>query len=225
MAESRIPESIRQYRPGPCTEIKLIGGHYYVYMYQSQKLKSGGWGKKTGKSIGKIVPGIGFIPNRNYHLFIGEESQDEITVLEYGQYALIGAIASDVFAALKTCFPADRAAQIFAYACILFANGYVHLDQVQGFYEQSWLSQEYKALPFKMGKTALGTLLDDLGRRTARGVKYENAAISKSSSAIAIDGHAIRCCSEENDLGEAGYKFSCLNSLETVSVKGTVSEF
>lgn len=86
----------------------------------------------------------------------------------------------------------------------------MHLDQVQGYYEQSWLSQEYKDLSFKMGKTALGTLLDDLGRRTVRVVKNENAAISKSSSAIAIDGHAVRCCFEENDLGESGYKFSCL---------------
>ena len=211
MAESKIPESIKQYRPGPCTEIKLIGGHYYVYMYRSQKLESGDWGKKTGKSIGKIVPGTGFIPNRNYHLYTGEESQDEITVLEYGQYALIEDIASDIHAALKECFPADRASQIFAYACILYANGFVHVDQVQGCYEQSWLSQEYKSLSFRMGKTALGTLLDDLGRRTTRVVKYEKTAILNSSSMVAIDGHAIRCCSDENDLGEAGYKFRCLN--------------
>ena len=210
MAETRIPEEIRQYRPGPCTEIKLRNGHYYVYMYQSLRLPSGKWGKKTGKSIGTIVPGTGFIPNRNYHLYKGEESQDEITVLEYGQYALIKEVAKDILAALEKHFPADRASQIFAYACILYANGFVHLDQVQGYYEQSWLAQEYKALPFKMGKTALGNLLDDLGRRTTRVVSYENNAILNSSSAIAIDGHAIRCCSDENSLGEAGYKFQCL---------------
>ncbi len=72
------------------------------------------------------------------------------------------------------------------------------------------MSQEYKPLIFKMGKTALGTLLDDLGRSTKRVVKYETDAILNSSFAIAIEGHAIRCCSDENDLGEAGYKFSCL---------------
>ena len=82
MAETRIPEEIKQYRPGPCTEIKLISGHYYVYMYQSMRLPSGRWGKKTGKSIGTIVPGTGFIPNRNYQLYTGDESRDEITVLE-----------------------------------------------------------------------------------------------------------------------------------------------
>lgn len=209
MARTPIPEEIKQYRPGPCTEVKLISGHYYVYMYQSLKLKSGEWGKKTGKCIGTIIPGTGFVPNRNYHLYQGEEYQDEITVLEYGQYALIEEIAKDIRTALEQCFPADRAAQIFAYACILFANGFVHLDQVQSYYEQSWLSQEFKSFPFKMGKTALGTLLDDLGRRTTRVIKYENSAIS-NSSAIAIDGHAIRSCSDENCLGEAGYKFSAL---------------
>lgn len=210
MGANKIPEEIKQHRPGPCTEIKLINGHYYVYMYQSMRLPSGRWGKKTGKSIGTIIPGTGFIPNRNYHLYKGEESQDEITVLEYGQYALIEEVAKNVHLALEEYFPADCASQIFAYASILYANGFVHLDQVQGYYEQSWLSQEYKRLPFKMGKTALGTLLDSLGRRTTRVVRYENAAVHGSSSAIAIDGHAIRSCSDENDLGEAGYKFGCL---------------
>ena len=210
MAKSSIPDEIKQHRPGPCTEIKLISGHYYVYMYRSVQLASGKWSKKTDKCIGSIVSGEGFIPNRNYHLYKGEESQDDITVLEYGQYALIGDVAADVLASLKKHFPADKASQIFAYACILFANGFVHLDQVQEYYEQSWLSQEYKAFSFKMGKTALGNLLDSLGRRTTRVTNYEKSAVQGSSSAIAIDGHAIRSCSDENDLGEAGYKYNYL---------------
>ena len=122
MAKNRIPEEIKQYRPGPCTEVKFINGHYYVYMYQSKQLPSGSWGKQTGKSIGTIIPGTGFIPNRNYHLYKSEESQDEITVLEYGQYALIEEVAKDVRSALEKFFPADHAFQIFAYASILFAH-------------------------------------------------------------------------------------------------------
>ena len=220
MAGSRIPEEIRQYRPGPCTEIKLINGHYYVYMYQSFHLPSGKWGKKTGKCIGTIVPGSGFLPNKNYHLFTGEESHDEITVLEYGQYALTEVVAEDILAALRKHFPDDRAFQIFSYACILYANGFVHLDQIQHCFEQSWFSQEYKKMPFRMGKTALGNLLDDLGRRTTRVVNYENASILESSSAMAIDGHAIRSCSEENDLGEAGYKFQCLREDQVNLIMG-----
>ena len=73
MAKSTIPDEIKQYRPGPCTEIKLISGHYYVYMYHAFQRSDGSWSKKTGKSIGTIIAGEGFIPNRNYHLYNGEE--------------------------------------------------------------------------------------------------------------------------------------------------------
>ena len=210
MPASKIPAEINKYRPGPCTEIKCINGHYYVYMYTSVKLPSGNWGKKTGKSIGTIIPGKGFVPNRNYGLYSGEESSDDITVLEYGQYALVQEIAKDVLESLEKQFPIDRAAQIFSYACILFANGFTHIDQIQSYYEQSWLSHENSMFTFGMGKTALSSLLDDLGRRTKRVTDYELAALAESSSAIAIDGHAIRSCSDENDLGEGGYKFNTL---------------
>lgn len=179
-------------------------------MYKSCQLPNGSWGKKSDKCIGKIIPGQGFVPNRNYHLYAGEESQDDITVLEYGQYDLINVVAKDVYSALCDCFPADRASQIFACASIFFANGFVHTDQIHAYYEQSWLSQEYKPYSIRMGRTAIGTMLDDLGRRTTRVIRYEQNAINDSSSAIAIDGHAIRSCSDENDLGEAGYKFKAL---------------
>lgn len=159
MAANKIPEEIKKHRPGPCTEIKFINGHYYVYMYQAVQLPSGKWGKKTGKTIGRIVADEGFIPNKNYYLYEGTQSLDEITVLEYGQYALIGEMAHGILASLERHFPADRACQIFAYASILYANGFAHLDQIQRYYEQSWLSQEYKTIPFQMGKTALGSLL------------------------------------------------------------------
>ena len=210
MPAQTIPESVSRFRPGTCTEIKMISGHYYVYMYHSVQLPSGKWGRKTDKSIGKIIPDVGFIPNKNYHLFTGEESQDDITVLEYGQYALVESVARDILGSLKEFFPDDRAHQIFAYANILFVNDFVHLDQVQSYYEQSWLAQEYRKYSFTMGRSSLGTLLDNLGRRTTRALKYELSAIEKSSSAVAIDGHAIRSCSDENDLGESGYKFKLL---------------
>ena len=70
MAASKIPEEIKKHRPGPCTEVKLINGHYYVYMYQSVQLPSGKWGKKTGmiilegfeppvRILRATIPGIG----------------------------------------------------------------------------------------------------------------------------------------------------------------------
>ena len=204
---SKIPQEINQHRPGACTEIKHINGNYYVYMYTSVRLSSGKWGKKTGKCIGKIIPDVGFVSNKNYHLFKNEESIDDITILEYGQYALVDILASDILESLKKHFPDDKAYMIFAYAIILYVNDFVHLDQVKTFFDQSWLSQKYKKYDLKMGKTALGNLLDELGRRTGRPMAYENELIEKSTSEIAIDGHAIRSFSKENDLAEAGYKY------------------
>lgn len=211
-----IPDEINQYRPEPCTEVKLISGHYYVYRYKSVKLPSGNWGKKTDKCIGSIVAGVGFRPNKNYQ----GTAQDLITVIEYGQYAFIEAVTSSVKEDLQKCFQIDKAAQIFAYAVILYANGFVHVDQVQRYYEQSWLSIEYKDYPFKMGRTALGTLLDNLGRRTKRVEAYEQQCLNSCSGEVAIDGHAIRSCSDENDLGEAGYKFNALGEDQVNCLMG-----
>ncbi len=204
-----IPQEVSRFRPGACTEIKNIGGNYYVYMYESILLPSGRWGKKTGKSIGKIIPGKGFVPNRNYHLFTGDDDRDDITILEYGQYALIEEVAGDIKESLTKHFGLEKAGQIFSYASILLANGFVHKDQVGVYYEQSWLSVEYSDLSFRMGRTAINTLLDNLGRRGTRVLEYTNEAISRVKR-MAVDGHAIRSCSDENDLGEAGYKFPSL---------------
>ena len=39
MAANKIPEEIKQCRPGPYTEVKLFNGHYYVYMYLSMRVR------------------------------------------------------------------------------------------------------------------------------------------------------------------------------------------
>ena len=58
--------ALRQYLPEKSTEIKVINGYYYVYRYGSKKLENGRWGKSSGKCIGKVVAGKGFIPNKYY---------------------------------------------------------------------------------------------------------------------------------------------------------------
>ena len=209
MGKSTIPDEIKACRPGPCTEVKLIGGHYYVYKYESVKLGSGKWGKKTLGCIGSIIPGEGFSANKK------EErnksgSKRNFTTLEYGQYALIEYLAKDIYESLKQHFNANQAAQIFSYATILCANGFMHLDQVGEYYEQSWLSERFRHFTFKMGEKALGSMLEDLKKNETNVIDFEEDALKACSSQIAIDGHAIRSCSDENDLGEAGYKFQCL---------------
>ncbi|MGN0866618.1 MAG: transposase [Oligosphaeraceae bacterium] len=211
MPKDRIPEEIRRHRPGPCTEIKPINHHYYVYTYAACRLPGGRWGKRNGKCIGKIVEGVGFIPNKNYNQGVQDAGEDAITVLEYGQYALIHSLGGGVLERLRRHFPAGAAARIFSVAAILYANDFVHMDQIRMYYEQSWLSLEFGSLALRLGRTAAGGLLDDLGRRTARVVGYEREMIEASSGGLAIDGHAIGSCSGENDLAETGSRFRALN--------------
>ena len=127
-------------RPDICTEIKEISGHYYVYSYHFIKLPSGRWGKKTDICIGKIVPDKSFIPNKNCVDVDHLEVEDDITVLEYSQYAFVNQIAANIQMDLEGCFLLDRGDQFFAMACILFVNSLVHIDQIHDFYEQNWLS-------------------------------------------------------------------------------------
>lgn len=142
-------------------------------------------------------------------------SLDEITILEYGQYAMIYKLAAPVLSRLEQHFNADTASQIFCYAVILCANGFIHMDQIKSLYQQSWLSLANKKLGFGMGRTALGTLLHNLALRGNRVRNYEQAVIddcARGDAKIAIDGHAIRSCSDNNDLAETGYKYNQLKA-------------
>ena len=250
MAKSDF-EALKQYLPEKSTEIKSINGYFYVYRYRGKKLDNGRWGKASGKCIGKVVPGKGFIPNKYYlenqaSSQGGSESKDldscvssavncenietgslqcarsaeldQITILEYGQYAMVYQLASPVLSRLEQHFNADTASQIFSYAVIISANGFLHRDQVKPLYQQSWLSLINKKLGFGMGRTALGTLLNNLAMRNTRVRNYEQSTINdcaKGSAKIAIDGHAIGSCSCKNDLAETGYKY---NQLKTDQV-------
>jgi len=210
-----VPEALKQYPPEKGMEIKEISGYYYVYKYSAKKLSSGKCGKSSGQCIGQIVEGKGFIPNKSYTADEQFASVDEITVLEYGQYGLIYTVAAPVLKKLEQYFKADVASQIFSYATLIYANGFIHVDQVNVFYKQSWLSLKNKNLGISMGRTAIGTLLDDLARKGNRVHNYEQSMIADCITAnakIAIDGHRFRSMSDENDFAETGYKFKELKA-------------
>ena len=214
--KSSIPEEILQYKPCKCARIRNDNGVYRVYKYNAIKLPSGKWSSDWGYLIGKIIPGEGFVPNKRYLRELEEESEavfsDETTDVAYGQYALLRSLSEDVYDRLKQCFPLERAAQIYSYALILCANGFLSVDQVNEFYDESILSLMFRNFSFKMGYTALSNLLHDLGAKTNPVRKFEQSLIDTCSGNVAIDGHVIRSCSEENDLAEAGYKMKQLKT-------------
>mgnify|MGYP002624435089 CR=1 FL=1 len=221
-------EHLRKFLPEKSAEIKAINGYFYVYRYSGKKLANGHWGKASGKCIGKIVEGRGFIPNRFYLLEQKSRSSDaasqapspqeaykpaleQIRVLEYGQYAMVYKIAGAVLKKLEQFFNADVASQIFSYAVILYVNGFVQMEQVNLHYQQSWLSLINKKLGFSMRRNALDTLLDNLARSSTGVLNCEQSMIddcARSKGEIAIVGHAISSGpkDEDNDLAEGGYQ-------------------
>lgn len=216
--KSSIPEEILRHIPCKCCRIQKNNGTYYVYKYSAVKLSDGTWSSDWGYCIGKIIPEIGFIPNRRYQKELEEQRQisfsDSTTDVAYGQYALLQEISRDVLAKLMKCFPAKRAVQIYSYAMIMCANGFLHVDQIDEFYRESVLSLQYDDLSFKMGYTALSNLLKELGMKGNPVRGFEQMLIDECSGDIAIDGHVVRSASENNDLAEPGYKFNELGDAQ-----------
>ena len=216
--KSSIPDSILQYVPCKCCRIRNDGDVYRVYKYSAIKLPSGKWSSNYGYLIGKILPEKGFFPNKRYLKELAAQENvsfpDGITDVAYGQYALLMFLSQDILKKLEDCFPRERATQIYSYGIILCANGFLHMDQVDEFYQESFLSVLYKNYSFKMGYVALSNLLHDLGMKGGPVRAFEQSLIDGSSRNIAIDGHVIRSCSSENNLAEPGYKMSLLKASQ-----------
>ena len=196
--KSSIPDSILQYVPCKCCRVRNDGDVYRVYKYSAIKLPSGKWSSNYGYLIGKILPEKGFFPNKRYLQELATQGNvsfpDGITDVAYGQYALLMSLSQDILNKLEECFPRERATQIYSYGIILCANGFLHMDQVDEFYQESFLSILYKNYSFKMGYVALSNLLHDLGMKGGPVRAFEQSLIDRSSRNVAIDGHVIRSC-------------------------------
>lgn len=223
-----VPDEIKAFLPEKCTKVRNDNGVFRVYKYKAAKLASGRWGTDSGYLIGKIIPGTGFVSNKRYNAELAQKQKtlqkeqeqpvkvpefpDGITDVAYGQYAFLIFISQGVCARLKECFPLEKAMQIYSYGLILCANGFVHMDQIDDFYQESYLSLLYQDYSFKMGYTALSNLLHNLGLRGMPVGRFEQKLIDECSGNVAIDGHVIRSCSWENDLAEPGYKLGLLKA-------------
>ena len=145
--KSSVPDSVSKYRPCKCVRFRNDGnGIYRVYKYSAVKLTSGNWSSDYGYLIGKIIDGVGFFPNKRYLKELESEKRarfsDETTDLEYGNYALLQFLSQDVLEKLSSCFPAERAFQIYTYGLILCAHGFIYLDQIDEYSYEVTLCQE-----------------------------------------------------------------------------------
>ena len=205
MGNYAVPEEIRKMRPAGTT-VKNIKGHYYVYKYTPTSVKitladgSTKWKSKTtiGACIGQITYEDGFVRNG------GKLADTETTVFEFGCYFLIKEFAAGTLGLLKDFFNAKEANQIFVVASIFVAERFRHMKRIAEIHSTSVLSKWYPGV--QVGKDALSTLYNNLGRYGTIPDKFQQSLIDNSSRKVAIDGHVIACSAESADLSAFGYK-------------------
>lgn len=197
-----VPEEIRAFKPKG-TMVKNIRGRFYVYEMKNIN-SNGSWKIKCGKMIGKITFENGFIPNDNF------SQNGEMTVLDYGAYAIALKASQNVFVRLNKIF-GENASSIYSTAIIFAVNNYVPINQINEFYKQSVLSI---ALPnAKSSENTISNLYAYIGRHESKVISYyEEISKECEGKDIAIDGHVITTNSSNNDLSEAGYKTTILKS-------------
>lgn len=218
MGKYSVPENIRNFKPKG-TMVKLISGNYYVYEYKMFKGEDGKRHTKMGSIIGSIKEGIGFIPNNSFIC------DDEISTLDYGDYAITVVNSKNIFSLLKQFFNPQDAALIYVISIINFIHGFTYIKNIRCVYEMSILSILFPNL--KLGCDSVSNLYEALGTRQSSVLQMENYLIEHSSKQIAIDGHVIGCVSDNNDLAEKGYKFRKLgeeqiNLLMAYDIKSKV---
>jgi transposase len=197
MGDYSVPKHIRDLKPKG-TMVKALKGGYYVYTCTNLKGEDGKWHLKMGGLIGSIKEGVGFIPNDNFC------TNEKLSVLEYGQYAIAYEASKGVLVELKVFFNPLDATRIYTLALLYMVNGYTALKNISELFGQSSLSVRYPSM--SMSYDILSKLLDALGRREERTLQYQQHLLDNSYK-IAIDGHCIESYSHENDLAQYGNKY------------------
>ncbi len=205
MGKYTVPENIRKMKPKG-TIVKFIHNKYYVYEHFNKKDSDGKWNTKSGKLLGYINPNKGFIPNTNFIM------SEDITTLEYGQYAVVLNNSKNTLNKLLNHFNTKDAYTIYLTAVIHIVNGFTPLKDIEEYTKQSYISLMHTDIKFSYH--CLSSLLDALGRKQTKVHQFEQSLINECSKQIAIDGHDIKSCSHENNLAEVGNKYSSMKDMQ-----------
>ena len=201
-----VPPEIRALKPSePSCFVKVIKGRYYVYEHLRVRDESTGKMKNaSGKVLGRIDPVRGYIPNSD------KVVSDDVSIVNFGEYAIAQVNSLSVSKKLLEFFNEDDARKIYVMGIIWMINGYTYIKNYKPLYEQSWLSVVYPDLA--LGEESVSEFLKTLGRRHQRIEKFEQSLIDDGSGLIAIDGHVMLSCSNECDMASFGNKYRKLGN-------------
>ncbi len=181
-----IPEQIQRHKPaeaGAC-EIRHIGGYYYVYqitsVWDKEKKRAK---KKTGKCIGKITEGDGFIPNEYY---LRPKQALKASIKCYGIYELFTQLSPHIKENLQAAFP-DIWREI-TVICLLRLGGRFTVKGAKAMFEASYLNDLYPDVA--MSQNTVSSFMAKLGERRDQMVSFMRSYVKEGQKLI-FDGTNI----------------------------------
>lgn len=182
------------------TELRLLKGHYYLYEVHSKWDPEKKRAKKiTGKLLGKITEGEGFVMSDKDRLRRKEVSVSKVTVKEFGVTVLIETVLGNYKELLKKHFPLHWQTIIaLAYGRILYQSP---LKNIDFHFYHSYLSESFTDVTLS-GKE-LGGVLRELGYERTSIVSFFKE-FNKTNDCILFDGTDIPSCSHEIDINKMG---------------------
>lgn len=198
------PDFVTSFQKPVNTEIKHIGGHWYLYerhnKYDSKKKRSV---KVSGKCLGSITEN-GLVPSKSRTQAPTEASLSDI--VETGAVCFFYSRTQTMRQRLQKHFP-DSWKEI--YTIVLIRTIYdVHFRRLELHYENSILSYLYPGFCFN--PPVIKGFLTELGKHRNEISAFMKESLSGSDGRfILFDGHRLITASQTMDNAEPGYDSKC----------------
>jgi len=192
------PDYVSSFNRPAGTEIKCIGGHWYLYerksVYDPRTKKKR---KKSGAMLGTITED-GLQPKKGA---VSSSIFREIQCLEFGASAYLYQSNQPMMERLKTSFP-EYWKKIFTMA-VLKCLGETTLKRISSAYETSWLSVLFGDL--HLSASRLTSDIRAIGRQRNEICRYMRMSLDGFRGFILIDGHRIISDSWNLPYAQMGY--------------------
>lgn len=202
-----VPEELRKVKRPPNTICKMIGDKCAVIERIGCKRVNGKNIPINGKVVGHIIGGV----------YVEKESEGlSVTLKNYGDYAFANLVGRSVLDELKVVYDEKTAKRIYAMALLRAVNPKLTDYQIADEYEESFLSIDMPGL--KLGRTAVSTLIESLGKDYAKILLFMNNRVEKidEDNLIAVDGILSVNNSRINSLSDFSFK-SKVKSTKQIS--------
>ena len=151
------------------TELRLIGGRYYLYEVTSKWDPEKKRPKKiTGKLLGRITKEDGFIESEKAKLRRKSLSLTKLSVKEYGITSFITSYLGEYETLLKKHFPEHyKQILVLAYGRLAYHSP---MKNIEFHYHHSFMSEKYKGL--KLSPKHLSSFLREFGTQREQVVAF-----------------------------------------------------